>query len=229
MKKFFSIATCVFAGAVVSGFYQEAIAVPIFNEVGDAGSLRSTAAVPTVTSPVTIIHGSIGPRTSDPVDMYKIMIDDTSLFSAEVFGGAVDTVLFLFDANGFGVLRNDEGQGGGHAPELPVGSLTGKPAGVYYLAISVYTVEPESVAGLIFPTSFGSGDIDGPTGAGGGSPLIDWTVGTVSQTESYQYDIQLGGARTAVDAVPEPLTAGLGLMGLGALALVGTRRRAASK
>lgn len=225
MKKFSSIAACVVAGAVVTGLCQMASAVNTFTESTDVGSLPATASVPAGLNPLNSIAGHIGPAASDPVDMFKIMIDDPSLFSATV-SAVSDTLLFLFDKNGMGVLRNDEGQGGGHDPAFPLGSLTGKPAGVYFLAITPYTIEPKNALGLIFPTSYGAGDLDGPTGPGGGSPLTEWTAGTT--TDEGSYTIRLTGARS-VTAVPEPVTGSLSLLGLGALALATIRRRAASK
>lgn len=223
MGRFSTIVACVVAGAVVAGLCPAASAINTWTEGADAGSLPATATVPTGLNPLDEIRGAVGPASgTDKVDMFKIFIFDPSQFSAIVQGGGADPVLFLFDENGLGLLRNDEGPIG-HSPEFPVGSLTGQLPGIYFLAITPYTVEPFSAGGAIFPTSGGNGVLDGPTGPGGGSPITGWTVG--SADDPVNYVITLTGART-VSVVPEPVTASLSVMGLGALVLVARRRRA---
>jgi hypothetical protein len=75
------------------------------NGGGDAGELPETAQS-TGSGALTAIRGEM---EADGVDMYAIYISDPSVFSATLRCGALfDTQLFLFDANGRGVVHNDD-------------------------------------------------------------------------------------------------------------------------
>ena len=202
----------VLLGALGAGGAAQAIP---FNEIGDAGDLISTAQVVTGAGALTSISGEIdatGDATGDK-DVYRIFISDPSTFSAEVTTTtpADDTKLYLLDIDGFGILGDDD-SGAGVLSLLPAGNpaITGLSAGLYHLAIADFNFIPVSVGGDIFP----SGNLVGPTGPGGGSPMIGWNSSNNEQT--YTYTISLTGASFA--AVPAPATAlilGAGLIGLG--------------
>jgi hypothetical protein len=103
-------------------------------EVGDAGDLPETAQS-TPSGALTVIDGVIG---DDDVDMYAIYLPNPAAFTATTVGGAsFDTQLWLFDSAGKGVAFNDDSSGGVLSTiDNSSGCLTGRPAGVYYLAIS---------------------------------------------------------------------------------------------
>ena len=76
------------------------------NEVGDAGDLRVTAN-DMGDSAVTEISGTL--LDASDADLYRICLSDGASFSATTVGlTAVDTQLFLFDADGYGVYANDD-------------------------------------------------------------------------------------------------------------------------
>ena len=96
-------------------------------------------------------------------------------------------------------------------------------AGFYLLGIGHQFPDPLSASGLIFEIIPSASD--GPSGPGGAQPLNGWEDGAGG---TGTYHITLRGAEFVGDtrAVPEPLTATLGLMGVGVLGMA-TRRRAA--
>jgi hypothetical protein len=141
------------------------------DEVGDAGDLPATAQDLTG-APVESIAGTLVEGTD--IDMYRLCLDGGGSFSASAVGGtAVDTQLFLFDASGRGVYANDDQQEGVVIQSLlPAGHpLTPSAQGEYLLAVGAYNIDPQSAGGAIFPAL---ADVTGPTGPGGGEPLIGW-------------------------------------------------------
>jgi len=105
-------------------------------EIGDAGDLPETSQS-TPSGALTIIDGVMD---ADDVDMYAIYLSNPAAFSATTVGGAgFDTQLWLFGPDGKGVVFNDDsGSGSQSTIDNSTGCLTGRPAGVYYLAISRY-------------------------------------------------------------------------------------------
>jgi fibronectin type 3 domain-containing protein len=174
-------------------------------EVGDAGELPADAQEPGPAGPLPSIRGSIaGPGDRD---VFKICIADPAAFSASTAGPVTppvtrtlsDTQLFLLNAQGHGVYANDDG--GFAAPYsrrslLPAGHSAGPTtAGVYYLAISPYNVDPTRTGGTIFPDRTGT---TGPSVAGTGMPMTGWT-GTASPPDNYgDYEITLTGTDSCV-------------------------------
>jgi len=85
------------------------------SEVGDAGDLRSTAN-DMGAGALMEIQGNF-PDASD-VDLYRLCLSDGDSFSASTLGAAVDTQLFLFNSQGYGIYANDDSSGG-HGSLLP--------------------------------------------------------------------------------------------------------------
>jgi hypothetical protein len=104
-------------------------------EVGDAGDLPETSQS-TPSGALPVIDGVMG---DNDVDMYAIYLPNPAAFTATTVGGAsFDTQLWLFDSAGKGVAFNDDSSGTLSTIDNSSGCLSGRPAGVYYLAISSY-------------------------------------------------------------------------------------------
>jgi hypothetical protein len=126
------------------------------NEVGDAGDLR-VSANDMGDSAVTQIDGSFTDAMDS--DLYRICLTDGASFSASSVDGRfppnLDTQLFLFDSQGYGIYTNDDAATGTRGSLLPAqhrySPATG---GEYYLAISQYNRDPQSSQGEIFQDNF---------------------------------------------------------------------------
>ena len=195
-----------------------------YTETGDAGDLPATAQL--VTGPngtaLDSISGALNLTNGiSDSDMYEIYISSPSTFSASdtafVSGkNNFDSQIFIFAANGLGIVGNDDAPSGGSQSAIPAGNFSGS-AGLYYILIDGSGRYPVSPAGLIFP-NYTDGTTDPtsivkPTGAGGASPISAYTG---NSNEAGSYVIALAGAQFFTP-VPEPgtyvlvLTAAVGL------------------
>ena len=214
---------------------SSALAGPDWDEVGDAGSLISTAQTPTglpPLSPLNSIHGnlSVGLLGGDFQDVYEIFIcDPTAIaFSAGTdpsFGGfaTFDTQLWLFDSAGFGLLGNNDvtfGGGSGFLDMSTDGSgITITTPGTYYIAVSGLGSSPFSSGPADAIFSFGGSpfEVSGPDGPGGASILGGWTSpGAVGE-----YKISFTGA-----CFPVPAPGVATIIAIAACAASSRRRRA---
>jgi hypothetical protein len=188
----------------VISFWQPAEAFT-WTEVEDAGDLPGTAQNLTQSGPLEFITGSLASPTD--VDMYVIFITGGGNFSAITVGwtAEVDTQLTLFDSSGFGIYANDDFNSETRQSTLPaLNPLTPTIPGLYYLAISDWDYDPVSSGGYIFPhpdSVLSYTAVDGPTGPGGGSPIVGW--GGISISGGGSYTSALTGA-TAIASLPEP-------------------------
>jgi len=190
-------------------------------EIGDAGDLpgiaQTSAGMQPFGTPLDSITGTIASASDQ--DMFEIFINDPATFSASTNNSGTnltvddDTMLFLLDASGRGVLGNDDADVTSFKSTIPIGSLTGA-SGVYFIAVSIFANTPISSGGEIFDlAALVPGAAVGPNGPGGGSPITGWDLfPDPSQTGPYRIDL------TGATFVPEPSTVALTALGLAALA-----------
>jgi hypothetical protein len=147
------------------------------SEVGDAGELRSTAG-DMGRAQVMDIQGSFW--DSSDVDLYRVCLSDGASFSASTLGATtVDTQMFLFDSQGYGVYANDDAAGS-RGSLLPAHHrFSPRAGGEYFLGISVFNRDPQSSLGEIFLNSFNRtiypDSIIDANGFGASEPLIGWS------------------------------------------------------
>jgi hypothetical protein len=173
---------------------QPAQAVTIVEIVTDAGDLPVTAQSSGDSAAFgTPLEAIVGFIVSDiDQDMYQIFIDDPAGFSATTDNALtdLDTMLYLFDENGLGVLAVDDGGTGGTSV-IPAGSLTG-PAGIYYLAVSIFDNTPVSFDGGDLLDIFDFSDLNGsdlpiaPSDPGGALPIASWDISADYEIGSYR-------------------------------------------
>ncbi len=195
---------------------------------GDAGSTPGSAEPVMGAGGLRSIAGQLtGTATTaaapDYEDMYKIQIVDPVRFSAQTTnpGNATfNTELWLFDANGRGLLGNDDGAAGSLGSQLspPANDATAKMipgAGIYFLAISGFDNNPASVTGPIFnqATPF---EVSGPDGPGGQDPIVAWT-GTGSSEVGFYVIVLEGACFADGGCIPAASTWGLVILTLAVL------------
>jgi hypothetical protein len=131
--------------------------------------------------------------------MYVIYIADPANFSATTVNNETtfDTQLWLFDAQGKGVVFNDEAVGTNldrSRIDNSTGCLTGRSAGVYYIAISRYNRDAIGCEEGFIWNSSPARAVRCPDGPESGSRVTGW-VGTTPAAGNYE--ITLTGAFTA--------------------------------
>lgn len=181
-------------------------AATIWSEAGDAGDSLASANVTTGAGNLEAIVGTLPDTDPNNVDIFKLSISDLAQFSATTDNfpstDILDTWLYLFDSGGNGVAASGSSVGGSTNATIPAGSISG-PAGSYYLAVSRLLSVPLSPTGAIFPdlvANSPNGEVLGPTGPGGSSPLSGWSAPSLLDFDNYRID--LSGAKP----VPEPST-----------------------
>jgi hypothetical protein len=161
------------------------------NGGGDAGDLPESSQS-TGSDAIPVIRGQLD---ADDVDMYAIYIEDPATFSATTVGGATfDTQLWLFDANGKGVVANDDFTGLQSRIDNTAGCITAP--GVYYLAISRYA---RNAAGCEGGGIWVGRTNNCPDGAEATSRVASWFNSTSAAGE---YRISLTGVRGATRGDP---------------------------
>jgi hypothetical protein len=176
------------------------------DEIGDAGDVRVTANDMGDTA-VLRINGTFA--GAEDVDLYRICLANGDSFSASTVGGtlpaSLDTQLFLFDSQGYGVYANDDWPSAAHGSMLPAEHrFSPATGGEYYLAVTQFNIDPQSSQGAIFPDlteptdAYPDGVLDA-SGLGGGETLIGWDGR--ARGDSGTYRITLTG--TAVCVPPD--------------------------
>jgi hypothetical protein len=199
-------------------------------EIGDAGDLPATAQAAlgqAFGTPLDAITGSIASDSDQ--DMFQIVVTNPAGFSASTNNAGTeltlddDTMLYVFDANGFAVAGVDDSATSSKAA-LPAGSLSGQPMGIYHVAVSLYFTTPVSAGGEMFDLFelFGSEVAVAPNGPGGAQPITGWDL-FPDPPQTGPYRIELTGA-TFVPEPSGPAPEACALLGVVALARA-TRRR----
>jgi hypothetical protein len=214
---------------MLSGIGAGTAGAAVLAEVGDAGDLPETAqsseGVEPFGTPLNAITGVITDGLDN--DMFKIHISDPANFSATTTNGGTtvdDTMLYLFDESGLGVLANDDTDATTNfTSTLSAGSLTGNPAGVYYIAVTVLFNSPLSSGGDVFDLS----ELEattltiGPDVPGGGEdPVNAWDNIPFAFTGPENYQIDLIGATFVAAAAPVPSLSNASILVLCAAILV---------
>ena len=194
----------------------------VWTEVGDAGKLIGTAQE-TGVGPLTGITTDLSSSTD--VDLFKLRVVGNGEVTFAT-SGPFDPQLFLFDANGKGIVANDNtGSGDGADPNARITATV--TTGFYYLGFSLANVDPISSTGLIFPDL--STGLLGPTGPGGNDPLSGWQQSGQSIDALIAIEfifakiILVYGSQTT--QVPEPSTLMLLSLGTALLTARTARRR----
>ncbi|MEA2365316.1 MAG: hypothetical protein QOI32_828 [Thermoleophilaceae bacterium] len=195
----FAIAA-VFALAAAPGAFAA-------SESADAGELPSSAQ-DLGDGPVTQVFGSFSSASDS--DVYRICLTDGATFSASTVGATtLDSQMFLFDSQGFGVYSNDDANGS-RGSLLPAHHrFSPATGGEYFLAISQYNHDPQSVMGEIFQDNYSRFSYpDGvlnANGFGGAEPITGWSGR--AQGGIGVYLITLTGTKRCVPPDTTPPTA----------------------
>jgi len=223
-------------GVAAAAFASNAHAVT-YVEAGDAGELPGTAQVAGLLPPLTEIDGTIGPLANGGAvpgdrDMYQFTLvaggSVSVAFSVPVPGGPgnpqLNPALFLFDSTGKAIIAEDDIS----IVDSAVAFSTNLGPGTYNLLIAQgNTVIPQSGVTDLFGNPPLVGGAYAPTNTllpvtGYRSSAL--TGGEAASTHDVGYVITIS-APGAGGAIPEPVTATMGGMGLAALGMSLVRRR----
>ncbi|MCC7395901.1 MAG: DVUA0089 family protein [Planctomycetes bacterium] len=157
----------------------------IWTETGDANDLCSTAQIVAGQGQLAAIAGSLSSNAD--ADVYAIEVDDPVNFVATTIGGATfDTMLMLFDADGLGIVGNDDF---GTSLQSRVDGTHLLRPGRYFLAVSAFGTFANTPAGPLFGWA---GSVLLPLGPGGREALSAWVSGG---NGSGSYTVALTGAK----------------------------------
>jgi hypothetical protein len=142
-------------------------------EIPDAGDMPATAQYGDCDGPLSSITGALDAANGDYTDMYLITVVDPAAFSATTVGGTtLDTRLFLFDLNGFGITANDDSVG----LQSTLTNVNMPAVGdQFYLAVSCFSNDAQDPGGLdMWDFSPFSEEVP-PDGPGAAGPLAGWS------------------------------------------------------
>jgi len=194
---FIRTAACALIAALALALAPGALAT---SERGDAGQLRATAN-DMGAGPVSEIQGSF--TDGADADVYRVCLSDGASFSASTLGATLDTQLFLFDSQGYGIYANDD-SAGSRGSLLPARHrFSPRAGGEFFLGISAFNRDPQSSLGEIFQNNFNRttypDSVIDANGSGAGQPLSDWAGRASGPPGTYR--IALTGT-TGCDSTP---------------------------
>jgi hypothetical protein len=171
------------------------------SEVGDAGDVRATAN-DMGAGAVTQIQGTF--TDGADADLYRVCLSDGASFSASTLGATtLDTQLFLFNSQGYGIYANDD-SAGSRGSLLPARHrFSPRAGGEYFLGISAFNRDPQSSLGEIFNNNINRiiypDSIIDANGFGAAAPLSGWAGRASGPAGNYR--IMLTGT-TGCDTTP---------------------------
>jgi hypothetical protein len=159
-------------------------------ESGDAGDFFENCDITTGNGALILIQGALD---TDDADMYAIQICDPVHFSASTVVGnrLINPQLFLLDANGFGVVADENGPDGALPSRISNMFTSSRLPGLYYVAVSSFDKEPWDFAHELIWGETPFGVERAPDGLGAADPLSSWSAGAGA---TGQYAIALTGA-----------------------------------
>lgn len=179
-----------------------------FRETTDAG--QSLTNFQSIKHDTNAIIGSIG-DTQD-VDLYQINLAE-GLFAATTVRNVtnnLDTMLWLFDAEGKGVVGNDDSYGTSQST-----IRASVEQGTYYLGIGNFGMLPTGETGSIFDYVNGSSRTK-LLNATGDNALTDWDMGKTASSPQATGRYRIVFNQSTVRKTPEPITViGFGLIAVG--------------
>ena len=209
MKLFTTLFKTAITLTVALGAIQQLPAhAATFRETTDAG--QSLSNFQEIKHDTNAIVGSI--NTTQDVDLYQINLTD-GLFAATTVRNVtnnLDTMLWLFDAEGKGIVGNDDSYGTSQSTIRA--AIT---AGTYYLGIGNFNMTPIGENGSIFDYVDG-GSRTKLLNATGDDSLTDWTVGRTASSPQGTGRYRIVFNQSTVRKTPEPTAAvAFGLFALG--------------
>ncbi len=166
-----------------------------WSEDGDAPALLPGQAT-TGPGEITSISGTLTDGTD--VDLYAIIVTDAENFSAQTCGGtSIDSTLYLFDENGYGISMSEDGCGAQSSITAQFVTATG----LYYIAMTAFDYDPQNdlAEDLWMDTPYG--EERAPDGPGAAGALAGWAG---SSGGNGAYTITLTGASFSEDGPPPP-------------------------
>ena len=209
MKLFTNIFKTVVTVTVALGAIQQLPAhAATFRETTDAGSNLND--YQKVKHDFNAIIGSIS--TTQDVDLYQINLAD-GLFGATTVRNVtnnLDTMLWLFDSEGKGIVGNDDSYGTSQST-----IRTTVAAGTYYLGIGNFGMLPTGDTGSIFDYVDGSSRTK-LLNAKGDDALSNWNMEKTASSPQATGRYRIVFNQSTVKKTPEPTAAvALGLFALG--------------
>lgn len=184
----------------------------IWVETTDAGALPSLEQMTIGVGSLDSIEGMLGDRSD--VDMFRITITDTVLFTAMVTGTTQDTQLYLFTTDGRGIVMNDDDPTGSGSLRSRIDGAYVPSLGTYLLAITRYNRDPRDSNGRSLWKDTPYNTIRRPDGSGKNSAIASWSSTTAGAGGAYT--IAMTGASFAVTPSPGSLA----LLGLGGMVIL---------
>jgi len=199
--------------ALISGLLMDAppAAADTWTEVGDAGQLPGTAQITVGVGALDAIQGTLPTDGINPpdIDVFRIVITDPDAFSATTVNPEtefIETELYLFRADGTGVIANGDTDTLESRSTIPAGSLSAAttPPGEYLLAMALFESRPVNSSGqFLFPDLFLNTAVEQPLLPN--DPLADWNTQPILEP-FLNYQINLTGSTFAAQPSPPPTT-----------------------